>query len=84
MCNSMWMEFRNFNLTNGYWVEGPDVFLLFLSFLITNFTFSFVTYVFVEAPMANLLTQFVINKQKKEKSEFFMSQSAKAHLRDKS
>lgn len=46
--------------------------------------FSFTTYLFVEAPMANLLNVFFVKGFNKEANVFFHSQSAKAHLRDKS
>lgn len=69
LCNSMWMEFRTFNLTNGMWVVPSDIFLLFLSYLTVSFLFSFVAYIFVEAPMANLLNAFIIAKSKKDKND---------------
>lgn len=71
LCNSMWMEFRTFNLTNGVWIESSDLILMFLSYLIVSFLFSFVTFIFVEAPMANLLNQFLIAKSSKDKSDQF-------------
>lgn len=85
LCNSMLLEFRTFNLTNGTWVESSEILLLFLSYLIVSFFFSFTAHLFVEAPMASLLNHFFVAKSKKEQKEqqIYYSQSAKAHLRDK-
>lgn len=75
LCNSVLMEFRTFNLTNGIWVEQYDLILLFLSYIVLSFAFSLITYLFVEAPMANLLYAFIVAKSKKEQdnNQFFYS-----------
>jgi peptidoglycan/LPS O-acetylase OafA/YrhL len=83
LINSVLMQFRTFNLSNGVWVESFDLQLLFLSFLTLSFMLSMVTYLFVEAPMSNLLNNFIAAKRHKVSNQFYMSQSAKAHLRDK-
>ena len=86
LCNSIFMEFRSFNLEHGDWVQQFDLILLFGAFIALSFCFSFCTYLFVEAPMANLLNVFIVkgNCKDNQGSVFFHSQSAKAHLRDKS
>lgn len=50
--------------------------------------FSLLTFLFLEAPMANVLNQFFKAKTQEEKNQdrqeqFYRSQSAKAYLRDK-
>lgn len=82
LCNSIFMEFREFNLQHGEWVQGFNMSLLFLSFLALSFCFSTITYLFVEAPMANLLNALFVANTKDKNDQFFHSQSAKAHLRN--
>lgn len=61
-------------MSNGVWVENFDLKLLFLSFLSLSFLLSSITYLFVEAPMSNLLNNFIAAKRyKTSNSEFFMS-----------
>ena len=64
----MLMEFRTFNLTQGIWVEKFDLILLFMSYLMLSFMFSLVTYLFVQAPMASIVNQFLVAKSKNEQS----------------
>lgn len=83
LINSVIMQFRTFNLSNGVWVESFHLQLLFLSILTLSFLLSALTYLFVEAPMSNLLSNFIAARRNKANSQFYLSQSAKAHLRDK-
>ena len=55
LSNSIWMQFRVFNLQHGDWIQSFDLMLFFGAFLTLSFLFSFFTYLFVEAPMSNLL-----------------------------
>jgi len=75
-----------FNLENGVWVQGFETFLLVIAYTSYAFGFSFITYILVEAPFANVLNDFLRSKIQKEvdKQQHYRSQSAKAHLRDKS
>merc|ERR1719446_1064683 len=85
LCNSIFMEFRIFNLEQGIWADQFNTNLYFFSFITVSFCFSFITYLFVETPFANILNEFVRAKTPEENktSFFYRSQSAKAHLRDK-
>lgn len=60
LCNSIFMQFRSFNLSHGDWVQQFDLYLLFAAFATLSFCFSFATYLFIEAPMANLLNVFLV------------------------
>ena len=75
-----------FNLENGVWVQGFETFLLVIAYTSYAFCFSFITYILIEAPFANVLNDFLRSKIQKEvdKQQHYRSQSAKAHLRDKS
>ena len=83
LSNDIFMQYRIFNLEDGIWAESWDTFLLFAAFLLGSFIFSFITYIFIEAPFANLLTEFLKARSAKERaaSVFYVSQSAKAPLR---
>ena len=86
LSNSIFMEFRIFNLEQGIWADVFNTFLYFFAFITLSFCFSFLTFLFVEAPFANILNEFIRAKHPTEmkQSVFYRSQSAKAHLRDKS
>lgn len=86
LCNTIFMQYRIFNLENGMWAQVFDTNLFFVAYLAASFGFSFVTYVLIEAPMANILNDFWRSKLSKDggKAQHYRSQSAKAHLRDKS
>lgn len=58
----------------------------FVANLAFSFAFSFITYLLVEAPFANILNDFFRSKITRigGNAEHYRSQSAKAHLRDKS
>ena len=60
--------------------------MAFLANLALSFGFSFFTYLLIEAPFANMLNDFFRLKPSRllGKPEHYQSQSAKAHLRDKS
>ena len=77
------MQYRIFNLEDGIWAESWDTFLLFAAFLLGSFIFSFITYLFIEAPFANILTEFLKARSARERaaSVTYVSQSAKAPLR---
>ena len=84
LCNSIFMEFRIFNLEQGIWADKFNTNLYFFSFLTISFCFSMISYIFIEAPFANILNEFIRAYTPVEnKSNYFSrSQSAKAFLRD--
>jgi len=76
------MQFRIFDLEDGIWAQHFETNLYFAAFLTFCFGFSFLTYIFVEAPFSNLLNEFLRARAANEKaSVFYVSQSAKAPLR---
>lgn len=87
LCNTVFMTYRIFNLQHGEWAQRFTIDLYFCAFLALSFLFSLITYIFVEAPFANLLNFFFraksVSEALQKSSQFYRSQSAKAHLRDK-
>ena len=62
LCNSVFMQFRQFNLAHGEWIQTFNLNLLFCAFLTISFIFSGLTYIIFEAPLANLLYAFSVSK----------------------
>lgn len=56
----------------------------FFAYLTVSILFSAFTYLVIEAPFANLLNDFMRFKKPSSQEVHKESQSAKAHLRDKS
>ena len=73
LCNSVFIQFTIFNLEQGIWAEKLDTNLKFLSFLTFSFIFSLFLYLFVEAPFANLLNEFVRSRLPGSETEFYRS-----------
>ena len=83
LCNTIFMQFESFNLTSGRWAQRFQVDCFCFAFLTISFGFSFLTYIFIEAPLANVLNDFY-RKLKPEvipEHVHYHSQSAKAPLR---
>lgn len=62
LCNTILMQYRVFNLENGVWAQVFETNLLVAAYLAFSFAFSFITYLLVEAPMANILNDFLRTK----------------------
>ena len=58
LSNSVFIQFTVFNLEQGIWADKYETNLRFLGFLTLSFLFSLLTYLFIEAPFANILTEF--------------------------
>lgn len=58
LCNTIFMQFRIFNLENGVWAQVFETNMFFAAYLTFSFGFSFVTYLLIEAPFANILNDF--------------------------
>ena len=63
------MQYRIYNQQYGEWGQKFNVVLYFIAFLTLSFMFSILTYLFVEAPMANILNEFFRAKTSEEKVE---------------
>ena len=70
-------------MEDGIFAEGQDTFMLFAAFLLGSFVFSFFTYLVIEAPFANILTEFLKARSAFETASYvsYVSQSAKAPQR---
>jgi peptidoglycan/LPS O-acetylase OafA/YrhL len=53
-------------LETGIWAEKYTTYLLFAAFTNISFVFSFITYLFIEAPFANIVNEFVRAKSPDE------------------
>ena len=86
LSNTIFMQYRAFNLENGIWAQVFETNLSFVAHLAFSFIFSAITYLLVEAPFANILNDFFRSKISRigGSDQHYRSQSAKAHLRDKS
>lgn len=54
LAHGIFMQFRMYNTEKGYWASGFDSFLFFLAFMLFSFAISFLTYIFVEMPCAQI------------------------------
>lgn len=62
LCNSIFMQFRAFNLENGVWAQVFETNMAFMANLGFSFAFSLVTYLLIEAPFSNILNDFFRSK----------------------
>lgn len=79
LSNTIFMQMRIYNLERGIWADWYCTTLFFFAFSTFTFCFSFTTYMFVEAPLANLFNDFLRSKEPKTSAVFYRSQSAKAY-----
>lgn len=68
LCHSIFIQYQVFNLENGIWAQVFETNLNFIAFLTFSFGFSFLTYILVEAPMANVLNDFWRSKVNRDGS----------------
>jgi len=61
------MQYRTYNQQYGEWGQKFNVFLYFIAFLTLSFMFSILTFLFVEAPLANVLNEFFKARTEEEK-----------------
>jgi peptidoglycan/LPS O-acetylase OafA/YrhL len=58
LSNTIFMQYRSFNLENGIWAQVFETNMSFVANLAFSFGFSLVTYLLVEAPFSNILNDF--------------------------
>jgi len=76
------MQFSVFNLENGTWAQKMDVSNMCFAYMTLSILLSLLTYVVVEAPMANIHRDFFkVQSESKPKQMHHRSMSAKAILR---
>jgi len=66
LCNTIFMQYRIFNLQHGDWAQRFVIDMYFCAFFAISFLFSFATYIFVEAPLANIVNEFFRSKSSAE------------------
>ena len=66
LCNTIFMQYRIFNLEHGDWAQRFVIDMYFCAFFTISFLFSFATYIFVEAPLANIVNEFFRSKSSAE------------------
>ena len=64
--HSIFIQYRIFNLESGLWVQMFETNLTTLAYFTFCFIFSFLTYLIVEAPFANILNDFIRSKRSKD------------------
>lgn len=57
LCHTIFIQFDTFDLETGFWAQG--LMNQCFSYLAVSFMFSLFTYMFVEAPLANVLNEFI-------------------------
>jgi hypothetical protein len=62
LCNSMFMQYRIYDMERGLWVQIFDTNLLYFAIFTYSICFSLITYLFVEGPMAKLISVFYTSK----------------------
>ena len=62
LCNSMFMQYRIYDLERGLWVQMFDTYLLYLAMFTYSILFSLITYLFIEGPFAKLISVFYLSK----------------------
>jgi len=67
LSHGIWMQFREYNTERGTWGCGFDAYLFYLAYLTFSFTFSFLTAMIWEYPIASMWYEFVIRPQQEPK-----------------
>jgi len=65
LSNSVFMQWRIFNLERGIWADWLSCNLYFLAFTVFTFVFAFFAYMLIEAPFHNLFKDFLKSKDSK-------------------
>jgi peptidoglycan/LPS O-acetylase OafA/YrhL len=82
LSSTILMQFSVYNLEDGTWAQRSDVSNMCFAYMTLSICISLLTYVLVEAPMANIHRDFFkVQSEAKPKAMHYRSQSAKAILR---